>query len=41
MDKIITCTNINCNYKMRFRWKILRNPIQNPFIEIESDEDGI
>ena len=41
VDKIITCTNINCNYKMRFRWKILRKPIGNPFIEIESDEDSI
>ena len=41
VDKIITCTNINCNYKMRFKWKIHRAPIKDPFIDIESDEDGI
>ena len=41
VDKIITCTTINCNYKMRFRWKVNRAPIENPFIDIESDEDGI
>jgi len=33
IDKIITCPNKNCKYKMRFIWNVNRPPITNPFTD--------
>ena len=39
IDKIITCPNKNCKYKMRFIWNVNRPPIRDPFAFSDSESD--
>ena len=39
IDKIITCPNKNCKYKMRFIWNVNRPPIEDPFAYSDSESD--